>query len=58
MIPPCKDCTKREVGCHSKCKAYHDWKADWDKYKVKEKAERDLDRRLRFSTVNRRMRRK
>lgn len=24
--PPCKDCTEREVGCHSKCKKYIEWK--------------------------------
>jgi hypothetical protein len=24
--PPCKDCTDRTVGCHSKCKKYIEWK--------------------------------
>lgn len=25
-IPPCKDCSDRTVGCHSKCKKYIEWK--------------------------------
>lgn len=24
--PPCKDCTERTVGCHSKCEKYIEWK--------------------------------
>lgn len=24
-IPPCKDCSDREIGCHSYCKAYGEW---------------------------------
>lgn len=24
--PPCKDCKKREVGCHANCVAYKEWK--------------------------------
>jgi len=24
---PCRDCTKREIGCHAKCPSYGDWKA-------------------------------
>jgi hypothetical protein len=24
--PPCKDCTEREVGCHSKCQRFIEWK--------------------------------
>lgn len=23
--PSCKDCPKRHVGCHAKCKDYKDW---------------------------------
>lgn len=22
---PCKDCTKRTIGCHSSCKEYQEW---------------------------------
>ena len=25
-IPPCKDCEKRFVGCHSSCSDYKEWK--------------------------------
>ena len=28
MSNPCKDCTKRVVGCHSTCKDYKDWKEE------------------------------
>ena len=24
--PPCKDCTDREIGCHSNCEKYIEWK--------------------------------
>ena len=27
---PCKNCTERYVGCHSKCKAYMDIKESYD----------------------------
>lgn len=30
--PPCRNCTHRQVGCHSKCKGYSEYKA-----KVEEK---------------------
>lgn len=26
MKPPCKDCTKRYLGCHSECEEYADYK--------------------------------
>ena len=25
-ICPCKDCKKRETGCHNKCEDYKEWK--------------------------------
>lgn len=25
-LPPCKDCVKRFVGCHSSCNEYKEWK--------------------------------
>lgn len=31
MICPCKGCTDREIGCHSKCSEYNEWKTEWDK---------------------------
>jgi len=37
MINPCRNCNKRHIGCHSKCKEYIDWKAEWDKRKELER---------------------
>lgn len=28
IIPPCKDCPDRKVGCHSVCEKYIEWKKD------------------------------
>jgi hypothetical protein len=33
MNCPCKGCTDREIGCHSKCSKYIEWKAEWDRRK-------------------------
>ena len=41
--PPCKDCPNREIGCHSKCKKYIQFKNDLKKDKVKEKAEKKME---------------
>lgn len=27
MKAPCKDCMKREIGCHSNCDKYKNWKS-------------------------------
>lgn len=24
---PCRDCAKRQIGCHAKCSSYGEWKA-------------------------------
>lgn len=32
MKPPCRGCQFREVGCHSKCESYIQWRALLDKY--------------------------
>ena len=39
---PCKDCKDREIGCHSKCKKYLDFKKDLKKTKAKEKYEKKI----------------
>lgn len=28
IIPPCKDCPDRKVGCHSVCEKYIEWQKD------------------------------
>ena len=38
---PCKICTKRHLGCHSKCDLYIGWKDDNDYFKEKARLERD-----------------
>lgn len=32
MKPPCRECQFREVGCHSECESYIQWRAQLDKY--------------------------
>ena len=34
---PCRDCTDRYIGCHSKCRKYKKWKKDLENTKEKEK---------------------
>ena len=36
MIAPCKDCTRREVGCHGKCEDYGKWNEEHARLKKKE----------------------
>ena len=31
MIPPCKDCPDRQIGCHSTCEKYIEFKKENDK---------------------------
>ena len=53
---PCKDCSNRVMSCHSKCKEYIDWKAEY----VKEHEEilrlRNLDAEYRIRVRNSRKR--
>lgn len=32
MKTPCRGCQFREVGCHSKCESYIQWRAKLDEY--------------------------
>lgn len=32
MKPPCRECQFREIGCHSECESYIQWRAQLDKY--------------------------
>lgn len=41
---PCKNCTKREAGCHSYCAEYKMAKADYEKEKEDERASEIADR--------------
>lgn len=46
IISPCKDCDKRQVGCHGSCEEYTEYlakrRAEWEQIQT----ERDKDRRL------------
>lgn len=39
IICPCKDCKDRQVGCHSKCLAYLDYKEELEARKKTEREE-------------------
>ena len=32
LVPPCKDCTERQIGCHGRCDRY---KAYWEQQERK-----------------------
>ena len=38
---PCKDCTDREIGCHSTCEKYINWCEERQKYKAAAQLEND-----------------
>lgn len=41
--PPCKDCKKRFVGCHSICEQYLEWKADNDATREKQQQAKAIE---------------
>ena len=45
MIPtaPCKDCKDRELGCHSKCQKYLDYKDDKAEFDKQMKKIKEMD---------------
>lgn len=50
---PCKECKKRHMGCHNKCKPYNDWKIELKAYNDKIKQVRELDRVMNDTDVQR-----
>lgn len=42
MVAPCKDCTDRELGCHSKCEKYKAFKEWNDQAREKRRQEDSL----------------
>ena len=42
-VNPCYKCNKRNVNCHSTCKAYTDWKAEYNRIKEEIKLERSIN---------------
>ena len=51
MLCPCRDCSKREINCHSNCKAYLDY-ADY-KRQVREAEQKDKRFRYKLKTKRR-----
>ena len=43
MTGPCKDCQRREIGCHGKCTEYVKYREEWDRVKARMKEARDAD---------------
>lgn len=58
MKPPCREYEFREVGCHSKCKSYIQWRAQLDKYNEQKNIQNDASKYIRdnVSTIRYRMR--
>lgn len=42
-ISPCVDCNDRQVGCHSQCAKYNEWK---NTYLKRKKAIKDYNRKI------------
>jgi hypothetical protein len=42
-VNPCKDCTKREVGCHATCKEHKAWKDFYNKARDTRTKHHDLE---------------
>lgn len=44
MKTPCKDCDRRQIGCHSMCRDYMAWKDDFQKRKENQPEAPDMSR--------------
>lgn len=57
-VVPCKDCSERELYCHSTCEKYSNWKKEHEELKAKISKERhnmlDVDR-AKISAIKRMM---
>ena len=58
MKPPCRECQFREVGCHSKCESYIQWRVQLDKYNEQKNIQNDACKYIRDNvrTIRHRMR--
>ena len=54
MDCPCRECARREIGCHGKCEEYGAWKAELAKKRHAEKLY-DQSRRTMSETYSRRL---
>ncbi len=58
MKTPCRGCQFREVGCHSKCESYIQWRVQLDKYNEQKNIQNDACKYIRDNvrTIRHRMR--
>lgn len=49
MKAPCKDCPNRQIGCHSTCEKYLEFRKEVDRLKQERIAKRDVDQYVRES---------
>ena len=41
--PPCRDCERREMGCHGKCSMYQEWQRKNEEIKHKIQLKEEVD---------------
>lgn len=56
IINPCKDCPRRYLGCHSKCKDYKEFRQALDERNARIRQERDRDNSVRAVAIESRRR--
>ena len=49
--PPCKDCKKRFMTCHTTCEDYKNWKVEHEKYRQEVEAKYKTEREIRQSKI-------
>ena len=49
---PCKNCTKRSLGCHARCKDYQNWNKGYHKLQKEEMKERIVSSGIREVKAN------
>lgn len=52
ITPPCKDCKERQIGCHSYCRKYIEFRMNWDEIKLKERKEKMIQNAVEQSIVD------
>lgn len=46
LKPPCKDCKKRQIGCHSVCPEYNEYNKEREKYRELAYKQKMLDNNI------------
>lgn len=44
--PPCKDCKKRCMACHTVCEDYKNWKSEREKHKEETMLKQNVDKQF------------